>query len=133
MNPRSLILDMTRRFRSAGIPDPENDSAFLLAFLCGRNTLSLRLDTETELDQETVSRYLALCERRIRREPLQYIMGECLFCGNSFRDLPGTAILAPLDAARIYAYRAFSEDMSILLWLSIGATQSLWGASMTSL
>ncbi len=95
MNPRSLILDMTRRFRSAGVPDPENDSAFLLAFLCGRNPLSLRLDTETELDRETVNRYLALCERRIRREPLQYIMGECLFCGNSFLVTPDVLIPRP--------------------------------------
>ena len=56
MNPRSLILDMTRRFRSAGVPDPENDSAFLLAFLCGRNPLSLRLDTETELEIRELNR-----------------------------------------------------------------------------
>ena len=33
MNPRTLILDMTRRFRAAGVPDPEVDSAALLAFL----------------------------------------------------------------------------------------------------
>ena len=48
MNPRSMILDMTRRFREIGIPDPEVDSAALLAFLCARNPLELRLDTETE-------------------------------------------------------------------------------------
>ena len=95
MNPRSLILEMTRRFRAAGIPDPEFDSAALLASLCGRNPLSLRLDMETEIDQETEDRYRSLCARRIRREPLQYITGESRFCGYSFAVTPDVLIPRP--------------------------------------
>ena len=95
MNPRSLILEMTRRFRAAGIPDPEFDSAALLASLCGRNPLSLRLDMETEIDQETEGRYRSLCARRIRREPLQYITGESRFCGYSFAVTPSVLIPRP--------------------------------------
>ena len=95
MNPRSLILEMTRRFRAAGIPDPEFDSAALLASLCGRNPLSLRLDMETEIDQETEDRYRSLCARRIRREPLQYITGESRFCGYSFAVTPSVLIPRP--------------------------------------
>ena len=95
MNPRSMILDMTRRFRETGIPDPEVDSAALLAFLCARNPLELRLDTETELDTEIQARYAALCERRMHREPLQYIMGECRFCGKDFMVTPDVLIPRP--------------------------------------
>ena len=95
MNPRTLILDMTRRFRAAGVPDPEVDSAVLLAFLCGKNPLSLRLDMETEIDQETEDRYRSLCARRIRREPLQYITGESRFCGYSFAVTPSVLIPRP--------------------------------------
>ena len=86
---------MTRRFRAAGIPDPEFDSAALLASLCGRNPLSLRLDMETEIDQETEGRYRSLCARRIRREPLQYITGESRFCGYSFAVTPSVLIPRP--------------------------------------
>ena len=46
MNPRSLILEMTRRFRAAGIPDPEFDSAALLASLCGRNPADLLISDQ---------------------------------------------------------------------------------------
>ncbi len=95
MNPRTLIRDMTRRFRAVGVPDPEVDSAALLAFLCGKNPLSLRLDMETEIDQETEGRYLSFCERRIRREPLQYITGESRFCGYSFAVTPDVLIPRP--------------------------------------
>ena len=86
---------MTRRFRAAGIPDPEFDSAALLSSLCGRNPLSLRLDMETEIDQETEGRYRSLCARRIRREPLQYITGESRFCGYSFAVTPSVLIPRP--------------------------------------
>ena len=90
-----MILDMTRRFRARGIPDPEVDSAALLAFLCARPPLELRLDTETEIDTETAARYMALCERRMCREPLQYIMGECRFCGQDFEVTPDVLIPRP--------------------------------------
>ena len=80
---------------AAGIPDPEFDSAALLASLCGRNPLSLRLDMETEIDQETEGRYRSLCARRIRREPLQYITGESRFCGYSFAVTPSVLIPRP--------------------------------------
>ena len=95
MHPRSLILDMTRRFRDSGVPDPEVDSAVLLSFLCARSPLELRLDMETEIGMETVEQYTALCERRMRREPLQYIIGECRFCGNSYIVTPDVLIPRP--------------------------------------
>ena len=51
MTPCQLIRHTASRFRSAGIPDPENDSALLLASLCGGEPLSLRLDTDTVLEE----------------------------------------------------------------------------------
>ena len=84
MNPRDLIRDTAEDFRRAGIPDPEYDSALLLSHLCGRPPLSLRLDTGTALDEDTVKRFRELCRRRIRREPLQYILEEAPFCGFLF-------------------------------------------------
>ena len=49
MTPRSLLRETAKRFRDAGIPDPETDSALLLSFLTGLEPLRLRLDTDTEL------------------------------------------------------------------------------------
>ena len=82
MNPRELIRRTSVLFRNAGIPDPENDAALLLSYLTGRQALELRLDTDTELDEDTVHLFRKLCGRRIKREPLQYILeeaGHCLF------------------------------------------------------
>ena len=52
MTPFALIRRTAELFRSAGIPDPETDSALLLSFLCNRPSLALRLDTDTVLSDE---------------------------------------------------------------------------------
>lgn len=85
MTPRHLLLETARRFRKAGIPDPETDAALLLSSLCGVPPLVLRLDTETQLDAETLSRFESLADRRLQRIPLQYLLGETFFCGRRFK------------------------------------------------
>ena len=85
MNPRSLLLDTAARFRAAGIPDPETDSALLLSFLTGQAPLSLRLDSDTELAAEILESFSEMAERRLAREPLQYITGEAPFFGRVFQ------------------------------------------------
>lgn len=84
MTPCELIRQTALRFRSAGIPDPENDSALLLASLSGGSPLSLRLDTDTILEPSLLSRYEQIVQKRLTRLPLQYILGEVLFCGRLF-------------------------------------------------
>ena len=95
MTPRDLIRGASESFRLAGIPDPEYDSALLLSSLCGRPPLALRLDAETETDPKTAGHFQALCTRRLRREPLQYILGETSFCGFVFRVDPRVLIPRP--------------------------------------
>ena len=84
MTPRSLLRETAKRFRDAGIPDPETDSALLLSFLTGLEPLRLRLDTDTELPPGILRNYDALVGRRLVREPLQYIIGEAHFFGHVF-------------------------------------------------
>lgn len=84
MTPCALLRETARRFREAGIPDPETDGALLLSFLLGKPPLSLRLDTETELSPDMLDSFDTLVRRRLDREPLQYITGESPFCGRMF-------------------------------------------------
>lgn len=95
MTPRELIRITSDSFRSAGVPDPEYDSAALLSHLTGIPPLKLRVDTESELPQDILSRYHAYCIRRLHREPLQYILGETSFCGFLFHVDPRVLIPRP--------------------------------------
>lgn len=95
MNPRELIRDTGEFFRKAGVPDPEYDAAQLLSRLCGQAPLSLRLDTDTVLDEDTLSLFRTLRDRRAGREPLQYILREAPFCGYVFYVDPRVLIPRP--------------------------------------
>ena len=95
MTPRELLLSAASRFRQAGIPDPETDSAWLLSSLCGSSPLSLRLDTDTVLSPSLLDAYESLAARRLAREPLQYILGSVSFCGLSLRVDPRVLIPRP--------------------------------------
>lgn len=95
MTPRSLIAEWARVFRDAGIPDPETDAAVLLASLTLRPPLDLRVDDDSELDGDSLSRFRVLARRRLAREPLQYILGEAPFCGLLFRVDPRVLIPRP--------------------------------------
>lgn len=95
MNPRELIRLTASRFFAAGIPDPDNDSALLLSFLCGRPPLELRLDTDTVLSGPLLDRFQELADRRLQRIPLQYLLSEVSFCGRMFRTDPRALIPRP--------------------------------------
>lgn len=84
MNPRELLLVTAKRFREAGVPDPETDGALLLSSLCGKPPLELRLDTETVLPGQVLADFDRLVSFRLRRMPLQYLLRETSFCGRSF-------------------------------------------------
>ena len=95
MTPRELIRRTAELFRNAGIPDPENDAALLLAHLTGRPVLELRLDMDTHPDNAVLSAYQELAEKRLSRIPLQYILGEAPFCGRVFKVDPRVLIPRP--------------------------------------
>ena len=95
MTPRDLILIWSERFRAAGIPDPAVDASLLLSFLTERPPLILRLDADTELDNDLILTFESLAFRRLKREPLQYILREGVFCGRVFHVDPRVLIPRP--------------------------------------
>ena len=85
MTPRDLLLSAARRFREAGIPDPETDASLILSSLCGKQPLNLRLDTETILSRFVLDEFEKLAGQRLLRIPLQYLLKEAPFCGRMFQ------------------------------------------------
>jgi len=95
MTPRELIIQTSARFLNGGIPDPENDAALLLSSLTGISALKLRLDTDTVLDPDLVSRFQDFADKRMKRVPLQYILGEVSFFTRMFKVDPRVLIPRP--------------------------------------
>jgi release factor glutamine methyltransferase len=72
-----------RELTSAGVPNPEVDAESLLAAAFGLTRLDLYLHTGPipESERTILQNWV---ERRCRREPLQYILGEVSFFGRTF-------------------------------------------------
>lgn len=111
MNPRQLIRETAALFRAAGIPDPEVDSAELLASLTGRQPLMLRLDMDTQLSDEVLSAYARLRDQRLQRIPLQYLTHEQSFLGRSF--YVDERVLIPRPETELLAERVIEALRSL--------------------
>ncbi len=111
ISPRVLIRQASARLSQAGISDPETDASLILAHLTGKQPLSLRLDVETILPEKTVTAFELMISRRMKREPVQYILGQVSFCGRIFSVSPG--ILIPRPETELLSAWAVQEAASI--------------------
>ena len=91
------------QLRAAGVPDPAWDSGQLMSCVTGLAPLMARL-SERELTAEEAAAFDALVQRRLQREPLQYILGTQDFCGRSFA-VDGR-VLIPRPETELLAERA---------------------------
>ncbi len=67
------------------VPDPSIEAEFLLAHAFGCQKKDLLIHPERVLTPGEVEQFKGFVERRGRREPLQYILGEVEFRGLSFK------------------------------------------------
>jgi release factor glutamine methyltransferase len=84
------LREITDRLRAAGVPDADFDGLILASLFTGRSRASLMADRDADLLSPELRRAV---ERRERREPLQYIVGEWEFMGLPFE--VGPACLIP--------------------------------------
>jgi release factor glutamine methyltransferase len=94
------------------LSDPRLNAERLLAHLLQMDRIQLYLQFERILKDEEVARYRELVERRIRHEPLQYILGQAEFMGFTFEVNP--AVLIPRPETEILVERILALKDKIL-------------------
>jgi release factor glutamine methyltransferase len=75
MTPLEAVRAAAQELASAGVPSPRVDAEHLVAHVLGLSRTELYVASERLSDEET-GRLRSLLERRRRREPLAYILGE---------------------------------------------------------
>jgi release factor glutamine methyltransferase len=77
------ILDLTRKaadvFRERGFENARLEAELLLAGVLGLKRLDLYLQHDRPLDATELERYREVVRRRLKREPLQYVLGTAAF------------------------------------------------------
>ncbi len=81
---RSALEDGERRLAAARVEDPRADAERLLAAVLGTDRWRLRFELGREVPPNALDAFRARLDRRCRREPLQYVLGECEFYGLVF-------------------------------------------------
>jgi len=90
---RELLTRATATLRDAGVASPEHDAAELLAHVLGTTRGQLVLLDEVPGDRAEA--YVALVDRRARREPLQHLTGLAWFRHVELRVGPGVFVPRP--------------------------------------
>jgi len=75
------VLAVTRRLAEAGSDTPQLDATVLLSFVLGVNKSWLYANPTRELTESEIGRYEELVRRRMRSEPVAYLVGVKSFYG----------------------------------------------------
>lgn len=92
MTIRQILRDAADKLQGVGIADPLVDASLLLSFVTGKAPLLLRADSFSALPEDQLHTFRALLDRRLSREPLQYIIGSVEFMGLSLQVSPDALI-----------------------------------------
>ena len=86
------LKNAVERLESAGVPDSGNDAELMMESAVSQSWAKLLLNRENEMPPEEYERYEALVARRLKREPLQHILGIWEFMGFDFYCTPDCLI-----------------------------------------
>ncbi len=117
----ALLLEGEGRLKESGIETARKEAEILLLSLLSLRRIDLYLYSNRPVSQEDRTEFLARIERRGRREPLQYIIGEVDFCGLPFFVGPGVFIPRPETEFIVEAASHFSPDPQCILDLCTGS------------
>jgi release factor glutamine methyltransferase len=92
---QQLLNWCTEDFRKRGLDSPRLDAELLVAHALEVDRVRLYLDFERPLVPDERARVRALVERRRRREPVAYILGERGFYGRMFKVGPNVLVPRP--------------------------------------
>lgn len=92
---RTVLDRAVARLRAAGIEPARREAEWLLEHVTGRSRLVLITSPEAALSPTDVKEFESLLDRRLAREPLQYLIGEAGFFGHVFRVSPAVLIPRP--------------------------------------
>jgi release factor glutamine methyltransferase len=107
--PRWLIVEGAAQLASAGIENPRLDAETMLAAACHSSRTEV-ISGLAEINQIARQHYKAIIARRMRREPLAYILGHKEFHSLEFEVTPAVLIPRPETEIVVSAALEFIQD-----------------------
>lgn len=92
---RQALIEAENTLESISDPDPSRTSRILLCHVLGIDEVKMISEAGREISVEEWNRFVRLVNRRMKGEPLQYILGEWEFYGRKFSVNPSVYIPRP--------------------------------------
>lgn len=108
------------------------ESEWLVAHILGLDRAALFLDPERALTTEEKEQLLDSLDRRLSREPLQYILGDVEFCGCTIEVSPGVLIPRPETEWIVETVLAEGWGRDILSVLDVGTGSGAIAVALAS-
>jgi release factor glutamine methyltransferase len=105
--PRQRVADLAAKLAAAGIDDARSEAWLLLQAATGCSRAALIAGAVDRLSPAEEERLAALAARRLRREPMAYILGAREFWSLTFR--VGPAVLVPRPESETVVEAALAE------------------------
>lgn len=90
-----LIAQATHLLEQAGVDTPRLDAEILLADILGVGRAYLHAHPEREVGEQVLQEWMRRVERRLKREPLAYILGRAEFYALEFTITPDVLVPRP--------------------------------------
>ena len=100
-----------KNLENAGVPDSANDARLMLQAASGRSSASLLADRDCEMTGQESLKFESMVSRRLKREPLQHILGIWEFMGYDFYCSPDCLI--PRQDTELLVLTAFEAVKNI--------------------
>ena len=100
----TLYLDARRALKAAGAGNPQMEAQELLCFAASKSREQFLRDLSLYATDDVAKRFEALMARRLKGEPVAYLIGEWSFCGVELDISPD--VLVPRDDTEVLARQA---------------------------
>ncbi|HDP25019.1 MAG TPA: peptide chain release factor N(5)-glutamine methyltransferase [Deltaproteobacteria bacterium] len=118
---RSVLSWATGYLHGKGIDPARLDAELLLAHAIMAKRINLYLDMDRPLLEEELLAYRTLLQRRVKREPIAYILGEKEFFGRSFQLTPDVLIPRPETELLVEAALSLAPEGSRIFEIGVGS------------
>ena len=95
MTYKELYSFINESLRDAGIPETDSESGIILREIAGIDKTALMAHPDDVVSEDIIGHVKDVIDRRLLREPLQYILGKWNFMGLDFIVEPSTLIPRP--------------------------------------
>ena len=110
---RDLSKEVRDKLKSSGIENAEHEVKLILLELSGLSQTEIMAHPEKVVEMRNCIKILESVERRMKREPLQYILGKAWFWGREFS--VGEGVLIPRPETELLVEAALEEDFNSFL------------------